>query len=299
MLIAIYIYAAYAVSVAIQGAFELVSVTAYRRPAVQPFSAFVPVFPVGNVVQQDVGGEFAVNACLPAVHHIGKTAQLVGIGNQIEAAFACLQRSIAACTISINKYFGTSQNGTIVSTDGLSPYQFFLIALQQIGYYAGFKFFFRYIAAVVSQAYTYAGNVDGIAIVGTRTVLVCCAHNAVLATSFSALSADGSQIQAVLDNAPRAAVVGHDAGRVGVECIACADISFVQAVGNRTVGVVRSNTAGMVGHRNVRIVDTPVDGRVLNRTGNAAVLVLTGNQWPVVGAACNLYTHSFSDDSSV
>ena len=103
---AVDINAAYAVAVTIQGAGEWVlPAAAYRCPAVSGSGAFVPACPVGNVVQQDVGSEFAVDACLPAVHHRGEEAQLVGIGNQIEAAFACLKRGVAIGAIVVLIYF--------------------------------------------------------------------------------------------------------------------------------------------------------------------------------------------------
>ena len=102
---AVDINAAYAVAVAIQGAGELVlPAVAYRRPGVCR-RGVSPVFPVADVVQQDVGGEFAVDACLPAVHHRGEEAQLVGIGNQVEAILTCLQRGVAIGAIAVLIYF--------------------------------------------------------------------------------------------------------------------------------------------------------------------------------------------------
>ena len=103
---AIDINAAYAVAVAIQDAGELVlPAVAYRRPAVCRSGTFVPTCPVGGVVQHDVGGEPAVDACLPAVHHRGEEAQLVGIGNQVEAILTCLQRGVAIGAIVVLIYF--------------------------------------------------------------------------------------------------------------------------------------------------------------------------------------------------
>ena len=90
-LCAVDINAAYAVSVAIQGAGEWLTAAAYRRPAVCRSGGF-PVFPVGGVVQQDVGGELAASGCVPChairtVHYGCEEAQLVGGGNQVEVAF--------------------------------------------------------------------------------------------------------------------------------------------------------------------------------------------------------------------
>ena len=97
-------------SVAIQGAGEWLTTAAYRRPAVCRSGAFVPACPVGNVVQQDVGGEFAVNACLPAVHHRGEEAQLVGGGNQVEVA---VHRHIAIRAVVVI-YFQAARYGIVV-----------------------------------------------------------------------------------------------------------------------------------------------------------------------------------------
>ena len=85
MLIAIYIYTAYAVSVAIQGAGEWVSVTAYRRPAVCRSGAFVPACPVGGVVQQDVGSEHKISSgiIVSAVHVLRQLCQLRSVGNLV------------------------------------------------------------------------------------------------------------------------------------------------------------------------------------------------------------------------
>ena len=79
---AVDINAAYAVAVAIQGAGEWLAAVAYRRPGVCRSGAS-PVFPALGVVQQDVGGQLAVDACLPAVHHRGEACQLRSVGNQV------------------------------------------------------------------------------------------------------------------------------------------------------------------------------------------------------------------------
>ena len=101
---AVDINAAYAVAVAIQGAGEWLAAVAYRRPGVCRSGAFVPACPVGGVVQQDVGGQLAVDACLPAVHHRGEEAQLVGSGNQVEAAFHW-KRGVSIGAIVVLIYF--------------------------------------------------------------------------------------------------------------------------------------------------------------------------------------------------
>ena len=82
------INAAYAVAVTIQGAGEWLAVVAYRRPGVCRSGGFVPVFPVGNVVQQDVGGELAASGCVPChvirtVYYGREACQLRSVGNQV------------------------------------------------------------------------------------------------------------------------------------------------------------------------------------------------------------------------
>ena len=85
---AVDIYTAHTVSLSIQGAGEVLPFAAYRRPGVCRSGGFVPACPVGNVVQQDVGGELAASGCVPChairtVYYGREAFQLRAVGYQI------------------------------------------------------------------------------------------------------------------------------------------------------------------------------------------------------------------------
>ena len=72
-------------SLSVKCAGEWLAAGAYRRPAVQPCGVFVPVFPVGNVVQQDVGSEHKISSgiIVSAVHVLRQLCQLRSVGNLV------------------------------------------------------------------------------------------------------------------------------------------------------------------------------------------------------------------------
>ena len=102
------INAAYAVTVAIQGAGELVYVAAYRRPAVCRSGGF-PAFPVFDVVQHDVGSQFAASGCvfrhaIRTVYYGSKACQLRSVGNLV-GLFRRTATSCKGCGYGAVPYF--------------------------------------------------------------------------------------------------------------------------------------------------------------------------------------------------